>query len=134
MADLMTLCAEIRALKEGAIPGPYVVRSDHAEDCGPHANSGLALIETLALRVSSRFHYWPVLRLGTWPTTEYIAALLNAAPALLDAAEQNERLKQAIGPTSWICPVCGRGNSPYTSACGCVRVPTTVTSYMEIER
>ena len=27
----------------------------------------------------------------------------------------------------WICPVCGRGNSPYTSTCPCIPITYEVT-------
>jgi hypothetical protein len=27
----------------------------------------------------------------------------------------------------WLCPACGRGNSPYTSTCPCIPIPMVVT-------
>jgi rubredoxin len=32
-------------------------------------------------------------------------------------------------PLGWICPVCGRGNSPFTPTCPCILNPRTETKY-----
>lgn len=32
------------------------------------------------------------------------------------------------GPVGWVCPVCGRGNSPYNFVCGCKPFPDPVWS------
>ena len=70
----------IDALAKKATPGPYFVASDDADDTTVHKDSGLAMIDT------GRCGDWPVLRLGEWPTTEFVAAVLNAWPTLRDAA------------------------------------------------
>jgi hypothetical protein len=35
--------------------------------------------------------------------------------------------QKATGPSGWLCPACGRGNSPYTSTCPCIPIPMVVT-------
>ena len=68
--------AEIDALYEKATKGPYFVSIDEAHDTIAHPDSGLAMIDT------GRQGDWPVLRLGEWPTTEFIASLVNAWPKI----------------------------------------------------
>ena len=68
--------AAIDALYEKATKGPYFVSIDEAHDTIAHPDSGLAMIDT------GRQGDWPVLRLGEWPTTEFIAALVNAWPKI----------------------------------------------------
>jgi NMD protein affecting ribosome stability and mRNA decay len=50
---------------------------------------------------------------------------------LLDGICRDCRDKQEIikpSPLSgWVCPVCGRGNSPYTSTCPCQPMKLDVT-------
>lgn len=63
----MTL-EEWKRIAEGATEGPYFVVSDEAEECGPHANSGLSMVDT------GRRGDWPVARLCEYPTAAHIAA------------------------------------------------------------
>jgi len=89
---LRVIAKRLNALAEKATQGPYFVDVDPAQDTTEHRNSGLALIDT------GRQSDWPVLRLGEWPTTEFVAALLNAWPnifaALTEAAQDIERLQR----------------------------------------
>lgn len=41
----------------------------------------------------------------------------------LDGCSCQKDLDKPIGMTGWICPVCGRGNSPFNSSCQCVSFP-----------
>ncbi len=36
------------------------------------------------------------------------------------------------GMLGWICPVCGRGNSPFSSSCPCTPFPLTYPGYPTI--
>lgn len=52
----------------------------------------------------------------------------------LDTGGDNLRCSQCrwkhqnlAGITGWVCPVCGRGNSPYTSTCLCQPLPNKIT-------
>lgn len=84
MSDLLR---ELEELSEKATKGPYFVASDKAHDSFEHKDSGLALIDT------GRQEDWPVLRLGEWPTTKFIAALLNAWPQIREALRDAERYR-----------------------------------------
>lgn len=44
-----------------------------------------------------------------------------------------EPIDKPSGPYGWICPVCGRGLSPYTSACPCGPKITTGTAWIDSE-
>ena len=35
--------------------------------------------------------------------------------------------KELFGNYGWICPVCGKGNSPYSSSCPCVFTSYEIT-------
>ena len=91
MTHLTTL-SDIKRLKElagKATPGPYFLADDLAEGT-PHAHSGLALIDT------GRAEDWTVASLMEWNTAAYLHALLEAAPALLAAYEDAERLRYLL--------------------------------------
>lgn len=57
---------EIRERLTKAPERPWFVGHDDAEECGPHKNSGLALVDT------GRESDWPIARLCEWPTAEFI--------------------------------------------------------------
>jgi hypothetical protein len=78
--ELKDRIAQLDALSARATQGPYFIANDRARDAPAHRDSGLALIDT------GRDGDWPVLRLGEWPTTHFIATLLNAWPELRDMA------------------------------------------------
>lgn len=59
-----------------AVDGPWFVAGDRAEDCSPHTDSGLALVDT------GRSADWTVARLCEWPTAEFIAASRTDLPRL----------------------------------------------------
>lgn len=67
--------------------GPWVVDHDSAEECGPHAHSGLAIV--LAPQDDSKLP-WPPARLLEWPTAKFIAAARSDVPALVKALRQFE--------------------------------------------
>jgi hypothetical protein len=78
--------AELRALAEAATPGPYFAASDDAEECGPHRNSGLSLVDT------GRREDWPIARLCESPSAAWIAATdPQTILALLDRLAAAER-------------------------------------------
>lgn len=41
----------------------------------------------------------------------------------IDNCETCKPKKGMFGMTGWICPACGRGNSPFSSSCPCVPFP-----------
>jgi hypothetical protein len=59
---------EIEAIAKAATPGPYFIGDDTATDAKPHANSGLALVDT------GRDSDWPIARLCEWNSANHIAA------------------------------------------------------------
>ena len=53
--------------------------------------------------------------LHTWSTVEvkyFVVDMLEKSPS----AQPEQQIPQMRG---WVCPVCGRGLSPYTSVCPC---------------
>lgn len=58
---------QIKARRAKATDPPWFVAGDAAKECGPHADSGLALVDT------GRDNDWTVARLCEWPTAEFIA-------------------------------------------------------------
>ena len=42
---------------------------------------------------------------------------------LVESCDCQQPKKEFNGLPGWICPVCGRGNAPYTSTCPCVPLP-----------
>lgn len=81
MSETITLedLDEIDAYCTKAIDGPWFVGADKAEECGPHANSGLSLVDT------GRSNDWTVARLCEWPTAEFIAQARTDLPRLSQA-------------------------------------------------
>lgn len=69
-----TITEQIKARRAKITEPPWFVGHDDAKECGPHKNSGLALVDT------GRSNDWPVARLCEWPTAEFIAN----APADID--------------------------------------------------
>jgi hypothetical protein len=84
----MTL-ADLKRLALAATPGPYYVALDDAEECGPHRNSGLSLVDT------GRQEDWPIARLCETASARYIAALsperVLALLAVIEAAKAMRR-------------------------------------------
>jgi hypothetical protein len=78
--------AALRKLALAATPGPYYVALDDAEECGPHRNSGLSLVDT------GRTGDWPIARLCETQSARYIAALsparVLAMIAVIEAAQE----------------------------------------------
>lgn len=78
---------ELRKLAEAATPGPYYVALDEADECGPHRNSGLSLVDT------GRQNDWPIARLCESASANLIAALSpERILALLDVIEASDIL------------------------------------------
>lgn len=75
--------AELEGLRVKATQGPFFLGDDVA-DGTPHANSGLALIDT------GRAEDWTVASLMEWPTAAYVTQLLNLAPELIKRAKERE--------------------------------------------
>lgn len=92
MSDLSPeTLAEMLSICEKATPGPYFVSFDNAEECGPHKQSGLAMIDT------GRSADCPIARLCEWPTAQAIATALEHLPLtikeLIAARDEIERLR-----------------------------------------
>lgn len=49
------------------------------------------------------------------PNSTYKDTVLNA----IDNMQTIEEVPSHSGLIGWVCPVCGRGLSPYTAACPC---------------
>ena len=45
---------------------------------------------------------------------------------LCNECENNQKIK-ASPIYGWVCPVCGRGNSPYTTTCPCQPMKLDIT-------
>ena len=64
----MTYLDTLKKLAQAATPGPYYVALDDAEECGPHRNSGLSLVDT------GRTGDCPIARLCETQSANLIAA------------------------------------------------------------
>jgi hypothetical protein len=101
----MTDLARLRELAQRVAEGPYFVALDDAEECGPHANSGLSLVET------GRREDWPIARLCETQSANWIAATdPQTILSLLDELEQARKdsarldyLQSQIGAGKWGC-------------------------------
>jgi hypothetical protein len=75
---------EARNTPEDVPELPWFVTHDEAKDCPPHANSGLAKID------SGRESDWFVARLLEWPTAHYIVRCCTNAEKLAEALKESE--------------------------------------------
>jgi hypothetical protein len=75
---------EIEALLSRIPDGPWFVAGDKAEECGPHRNSGLALVDT------GRGSDWSIARLCEWHTADFIAQSRTIVPALISRVRRLE--------------------------------------------
>ena len=66
---------------------PWFVAADDARECGPHTNSGLALVDT------GRESDWPIARLCYWPIAEFIA---NAPDDIDFLLAENQGLRKRV--------------------------------------
>jgi len=64
MTDLKEIVDALLSISEW----PWFVAGDEAEDCPPHKDSGLALVDT------GRTADWPIARLCEWNTAKFIAS------------------------------------------------------------
>lgn len=78
LENITVRLAELTKLAERATPGPWYVAHDSAEECGPHARSGLALVD-------NGTSAWTCARLCEWPTARAIAAFGTHGKALIES-------------------------------------------------
>ena len=64
MTDLSSIVDALLSISEW----PWFVAGDEANDCQPHKDSGLALVDT------GRTEDWPIARLCEWDTDKFIAS------------------------------------------------------------
>jgi len=103
--QILSLIAEHRKVANAATKGPWFVGPDKADDCEPHANSGLALVDT------GRTSDWDCARLCEWPNARFIAHSRTAMPALLDALEHiakyhERKMCTCSSSVPITCPAC----------------------------
>lgn len=86
-----TITAEqIKARRAKIIEPPWFVAFDDAKECGPHKDSGLALVDT------GRSNDWPIARLCYWPQAEFIAnAPTDIDYLLVRVAEMEAALRES---------------------------------------
>lgn len=68
---------EIEARMNKTPEGPWFAASDAAKECGPHRDSGLALVDT------GRESDWPIARLCEWHKAQFIAHSREDVAALI---------------------------------------------------
>lgn len=75
--------------------GPYYYGPDDAEDCPPHAGSGLSMVD------SGRTSEWPAARLCEAPMAKLIAEALTALPSILaELQSRRSLLREEVGEGS----------------------------------
>ena len=67
--------------------------------------------ETFEMTVPSLGYYYPE---HIYPHKRWWSPEIQPSPW-----EEPNIFPKPYGPTGWICPVCGGGNSPSTSKCSC---------------
>lgn len=82
---------EVRSLLASVPEPPWFAADDEANECGPHKQSGLALVDT------GRSEDWPIARLCHWPVARFIAASPSIARLAIEQGEEIKRLREALG-------------------------------------
>ncbi len=93
-ADLLALCAELRALKEKATDGQWYVMKKPAPSWGDHGHRQMAMCGQewmVAASYDYAFDKW-----DNQTHAQLIAALHNAADTLISAAESSVRMRELL--------------------------------------
>ena len=86
MKPIVSMIEEIEKELKEISEAPWFAAGDCADDCPPHKNSGLALVDT------GRSSDWPIARLCHWDVAVFIAKAPERIAALVEYVRANEKL------------------------------------------